>query len=67
MQLKIAVVGGGIMGSFTALKLKQKNIDFNWFPGSLEASASIKAGGMVAPYSELDTGERWLSEISEKH
>ena len=66
MQLNLAVVGGGIVGSLVAFELKKSNIEFTWFSGNLEESSSVKAGGMIAPFSELDTGEAWLSLVSEK-
>ena len=55
-QQKIAIIGAGILGLLTAYRLKDENIQLDLYDqGGFPAyCASYVAGGMLAPYSEIE-------------
>lgn len=64
--MKIGIVGAGIIGQLVALKCVQQGYQVSLFEkNSLvnEINCSYAAGGMLTPFSELETAEEIIAEL----
>lgn len=64
--MKIGIVGAGIMGQLMALRCLQANWQVSVFDENAlfsDKSCSYAAGGMLTPFSELETSEAIIAEL----
>ncbi len=69
MKKKISIIGAGIMGMTLGYRLMAEGHDVTLYEKSgpdLVESASFWAGGMLAPYCELETAEPLIAQLGEK-
>lgn len=65
----VGIVGGGILGSWTAYALRSRGFSVTLFEkDGLESStaASYAAGGLLCPFSELESAEPLIAQLGMK-
>jgi glycine oxidase len=62
MTTRVAVIGGGLIGLAVAWRCVQRGLDVTVYDAE-EAKASTVAAGMLAPASEIQSGEEALQDL----
>lgn len=64
--MKVGIVGAGIMGQLMALRCQQENWQVSIFDENAlfsDKNCSYAAGGMLTPFSELETSEAMIAKL----
>lgn len=61
--LDVAIVGGGVAGLVAALELSARGIASTVYDARRSEGCSLKAGGMLAPLSELDLADPEIARL----